>query len=86
MKNTSPAHLEDKARLGEQDAYLFNEGSHYRLFDKLGAHYCSRDGVLGTQFAVWAPAAERVTVFGEISTGGTNPRFRSPPRAPRASG
>ncbi|WP_020473300.1 1,4-alpha-glucan branching protein GlgB [Zavarzinella formosa] len=68
MKNAlSQSLLEDKARLGEQDAYLFNEGSHYRLFDKLGAHYCSRDGVLGTQFAVWAPAAEQVTVFGDFN-------------------
>ncbi len=55
------------ARLGEHDYYLFNEGSHYRLYDKLGAHPCVRDGVAGTQFAVWAPGAEAVFVFGDFN-------------------
>lgn len=58
---------ESLAQLGEHDLYLFNEGSHYRLYDKLGAHPCVRDGVAGTQFAVWAPAAQQVTVFGDFN-------------------
>ena len=47
--------------LGEQDLYLFNEGTHYRLYEHLGSHP-DRDG---TWFAVWAPNAERVTVMGD---------------------
>ena len=48
----------DSARLGEQDFHLFNEGSHYRLYEKLGAQPCTREGTAGTQFAVWAPGAD----------------------------
>jgi 1,4-alpha-glucan branching enzyme len=43
--------------LGELDLHLFQEGTHLRLFDKLGAHVMTRDGVRGTAFAVWAPNA-----------------------------
>src|SRR5215204_4212192 len=57
----------DRARLGEQDYHLFNEGSHYRLYEKLGAHPCVRDGKAGTQFAVWAPGAEAVFLFGDFN-------------------
>jgi 1,4-alpha-glucan branching enzyme len=57
----------DKARLGEHDFHLFNEGSHYRLYEKLGAHPCTREGTAGTQFAVWAPGADAVFVFGEFN-------------------
>src|SRR5947209_2620186 len=53
--------------LGEQDFYLFNEGSHYRLYEKLGAHPLTVNGVAGTHFAVWAPAAERVSVLGDFN-------------------
>ena len=45
------------------DLHLFNEGRHYRLYDKLGAH--AADG--GTHFAVWAPSAERVSVMGDFN-------------------
>jgi len=57
----------DRAVVGEQDLYLFNEGSHYRLYEKLGAHPCTRDGEAGTQFAVWAPGAEQVYVMGDFN-------------------
>jgi 1,4-alpha-glucan branching enzyme len=53
------------SRLGEQDLYLLREGTHYRLYDKLGAHAGEREGIAGTWFAVWAPEAERVSVLGE---------------------
>ncbi len=49
------------------DLYLFNEGSHYRLYDKLGAHPCIVDGVAGTYFAVWAPNARQVSVIGDFN-------------------
>jgi 1,4-alpha-glucan branching enzyme len=53
--------------LGEQDFFLFNEGSHFRLYNKLGAHPTSVDGVAGTRFAVWAPNAEQVFVEGDFN-------------------
>ncbi|HEX4327690.1 MAG TPA: 1,4-alpha-glucan branching protein GlgB [Burkholderiales bacterium] len=51
------------AALGEQDVYLFREGSHARLYDKMGCHLAS--GNAGARFAVWAPNARRVSVVGE---------------------
>ncbi|RJR36097.1 MAG: 1,4-alpha-glucan branching protein GlgB [Desulfobacteraceae bacterium] len=53
--------------LTEEDLYLFNEGTHLHLFDKLGSHPLSLQGVEGASFSVWAPDADRVTVFGEFN-------------------
>ena len=53
--------------LGEMDLHLFNEGRHLRLWEKLGAHPCTIDGVAGTAFAVWAPNAVRVSVVGTFN-------------------
>ncbi|HKA32510.1 MAG TPA: 1,4-alpha-glucan branching protein GlgB [Candidatus Binatia bacterium] len=53
--------------LTEQDLYLFNEGSHFRLHEKLGAHYVHSDGIEGTYFAVWAPDAYGVYVIGSFN-------------------
>jgi 1,4-alpha-glucan branching enzyme len=68
------------AFLDEDDLYLFNEGSHVRLYERLGAHPGVLDDVEGTHFAVWAPNAERVSVVGEFNRwhGG---RHRLRPRA-----
>ena len=54
--------------LTDQDLHLFNEGSHLRLYEKLGAHPCTWDGTEGTYFAVWAPSAERVCVVGDFNS------------------
>ncbi len=54
--------------LGEQDMHYFCEGRHYRLYDILGAHRKTMNGVDGTQFAVWAPNAERVSVIGDFNS------------------
>ncbi len=52
---------------GPQDLYLFNEGTHVRLYEKLGAHPCVRGGVPGYHFAVWAPNADYVAVIGDFN-------------------
>ena len=51
--------------LTADDLYLFNEGSHYRLYDKLGSHLLKVGGVEGCYFAVWAPNAQSVSVVGD---------------------
>jgi len=53
--------------LTEDDLYLFNEGSHYRLYEKLGAHPRAVDGVKGTYFAIWAPNAKQVAIAGDFN-------------------
>jgi 1,4-alpha-glucan branching enzyme len=57
----------DISLLSDDDLFLFNEGSHYRLYEKLGAHPLMVDGVEGTYFAVWAPNAKQVSVIGEFN-------------------
>jgi len=57
----------DTSRLTDGDLYLFNEGSHYRLYEKLGAHVIKVGEVEGTYFAVWAPSARQVFVMGEFN-------------------
>ncbi len=49
------------------DISLFNEGKHYGIYEKLGAHPMTVDGVDGVLFAVWAPNAERVSVVGDFN-------------------
>ncbi len=53
--------------LTDNDLYLFNEGSHFRLYEKLGAHPLTIDGEEGTCFAVWAPDARQVSVIGDFN-------------------
>ena len=51
----------------ETDRYLFGNGSHYEIYEKLGAHIMEVDGVRGTYFAVWAPNATAVSVVGDFN-------------------
>jgi len=53
--------------LTDDDLYLFNEGSHFRLYEKLGAHPMEHEGKEGTCFAVWAPDAQKVYVMGDFN-------------------
>ncbi|MBI3548451.1 MAG: 1,4-alpha-glucan branching protein GlgB [Elusimicrobia bacterium] len=54
-------------RLSDDDIHLFNEGSHFRLYEKLGAHAVAHDGRAGAHFAVWAPNAKSVSVLGDFN-------------------
>jgi 1,4-alpha-glucan branching enzyme len=60
-----PAPRRPKSRLGADDLHLFNEGTHYRLAGKLGAHPAAVGKRTGTQFAVWAPNAKAVSAIGD---------------------
>ncbi len=53
--------------LGPVDDYFFAEGTHLRLFDKMGAHAIRHEGAKGYHFAVWAPNARRVSVVGDFN-------------------
>ncbi|SDZ21961.1 1,4-alpha-glucan branching enzyme [Jannaschia faecimaris] len=55
------------AVLGELDEYLLGEGKHYNLWNVLGAHVMTHEGMEGTHFAVWAPNARRVSVVGTFN-------------------
>ena len=59
--------LYDASPITDDDVFLFNEGSHFRLYEKLGAHILSLEDVQGVFFAVWAPDAEKVSVMGDFN-------------------
>jgi 1,4-alpha-glucan branching enzyme len=69
----------DYSLLTEDDIYLFNEGNHFRLYEKLGAHGVDKGEIQGTYFAVWAPNAAQASVMGDFN--GWNKR--SHPLRPR---
>jgi len=53
--------------LTDLDIYLFKQGSDFRLYEKLGSHGITVDGVKGTHFAIWAPNASAVSVIGDFN-------------------
>jgi len=57
----------DLSLLSEEDLHLFNEGTHYRLYQKLGAHILNQEDRVGIYFAVWAPDAQKVFVIGDFN-------------------
>jgi 1,4-alpha-glucan branching enzyme len=65
--------------LTDDDIYLFNEGSHFHLYEKLGGHLVNSGDAAGTCFAVWAPDAEQVFVMGDFN-GWDKTGYRLQPR------
>ena len=57
----------EQLAITELDAYLFGQGTHYEIYNKMGAHVAVKDGKEGVYFAVWAPAAREVYVIGEFN-------------------
>jgi 1,4-alpha-glucan branching enzyme len=57
----------DVSRFTTNDIYLFKEGKHFRLYDKLGSHAMNVEGTAGVYFAVWAPNAKVVSVLGNFN-------------------
>ncbi|MGH9602838.1 MAG: 1,4-alpha-glucan branching protein GlgB, partial [Terriglobales bacterium] len=66
-RKTGFALRHDVSLLTDDDLHLFNEGSHTRLYEKLGAHVTQVEGTAGTCFSVWAPNAERVSLLGNFN-------------------
>ncbi|WP_010681293.1 1,4-alpha-glucan branching protein GlgB [Acetivibrio cellulolyticus] len=67
--------------ISDFDLQLFNEGNHHRIYEKMGCHLMTIDGVVGSFFSVWAPCAKRVSVVGNFNQwdGRSHPmRFRGP--------
>ena len=54
-------------RFSPEDTYLFREGTHARLYERLGAHAAMEAGHTGTAFSVWAPHARSVSVIGSFN-------------------
>ncbi len=65
---TGPSLSKSFTLLTEDDLYLFNEGRHFDLYNKLGAHVLQEGGKENTYFAVWAPDAEEVSLVGEFNS------------------
>ena len=67
----STSEIDDPYRYGrilsDYDLYLFGEGKHTRIYEKLGAHPTTIGGSAGVHFAVWAPNAKRVSVVGDFN-------------------
>jgi len=67
LLETSEALAVNSRLLSDADIQLFQQGTHCRLQEKLGAHPVTVKGLAGVQFAVWAPNAERVSVMGDFN-------------------
>jgi len=67
VKNMEISVRKDISLLTDQDIYLFKEGNHFRLYEKLGSHVISKGDISGTYFAVWVPNAQAVSVIGDFN-------------------
>uniref|UniRef100_A0A7C3J3R3 1,4-alpha-glucan branching enzyme n=1 Tax=Candidatus Methanomethylicus mesodigestus TaxID=1867258 RepID=A0A7C3J3R3_9CREN len=78
MENGKSENVVRHSLLTGFDVYLFRQGRHFRIYEKLGAHRIELDGTSGTHFAVWAPNAQQVEVIGDFNSwsSGSHPLFR----------
>jgi 1,4-alpha-glucan branching enzyme len=78
MKDGAPAVRHDVSLVSAEHLRLFNEGSHFRLWEMLGSHVVDPGEGSGTCFAVWAPSADRVEVIGDFNgwSSGRHPLIR----------
>ena len=67
LQATKPVAGATNSLLTDFDLYLFNEGTHVRIYEKLGAHVVTVDGTSGVVFGVWAPNADAVSVVGDFN-------------------
>src|SRR5581483_9506591 len=67
MMEPEQAAIEQESIFSDFDLYLFGQGKHYYLYEKMGAHPRIYHGVAGTHFAVWAPNAQTVSVIGDFN-------------------
>ncbi len=58
---------ENVTLFSDQDIYLFKQGNHFRLYDKLGSHIVTAGNTQGAYFALWAPNAKSVSVVGDFN-------------------
>ena len=65
--NSAVISVDSPRLLTDQDLYLYNEGSNYRIYEKMGAHLISHNGQSGAVFSVWAPNARSVSVVGSFN-------------------
>lgn len=63
----SVVHYPALSCITDYDIYLFNQGSHFTLYEKMGAHPMTVAGDEGVHFAVWAPNADSVSVIGDFN-------------------
>ena len=79
-KTTAPAKTKEIGLgfITELDRYLFGQGTHYKIFEKLGAHPKTYKGKAGMYFAVWAPHAKAVGVVGDFNGWGPDAAPMSP--------
>ena len=70
----------DVSLLTKDDLFLFNEGSHFRLYEKLGSRPKTVNNVKGTYFSVWAPSAEEVSVIGEFNNWKPSSEYKLSPK------
>lgn len=67
MQQALPDITKTGSLVTDYDVYLFRQGNHSRLYEKLGTHLAVADGVQGTFFSVWAPNAVEVSVIGDFN-------------------
>jgi len=73
--NTSTTQQDTTSIFSDFDLYLFGQGKNYRIYEKMGAHVRTVNGITGVHFAVWAPNALAVSVIGNFNNWqrGANP-------------